>query len=754
MHTPPKDSHAPHSPAVIFLVVALSVFISETIVMLLLHVLPQQSFLVEAAIDASLLVCLIAPMLYYFLFLPMTSHILGRQRVEDTLLKNKEQQFKSMIRASLDGFWITDTRGRFTEVNNAYCQMTGYSQAELLGMSVSDVEAIESPEDTAKHIRKLLETGSDHFETRHRNKSGLIMDLEVSANYSHLNGGMIYSFLRDITARKHAEEKLKLSEQILNRITDSVFLIDLDGNFVYMNEAAWKSRGYTQEEMFGMNLRTLNTPEYNQLIELRMNELLEKGQASYEAAHYCKDGSIMQVEINARITETGGQKLLLAVVRDITERNLMENALLESEEKFRSMSNHTQDALIMMDEAGNISFWNAAAEKIFGYSTAEVLGKELHTFIAPAIYYDAFKKAFGHFRDTGEGAMVGKTRELVALRKGGIEFPVELALASLKLRNKWYAVGIARDISARKSAEEALRESESRLVDMFENLSSGVAIYHASSDLHDFTITAFNTAAERIDSIRREDLIGKSVLEVFPGITEFGLLDVFRRVWKSGVAEHFPITFYQDGRINGWRENYVYKLPNGEIVAIFDDVTKEKQADERIHYLAHYDALTGLPNRSLFADRLQQAISKAKREKTRVALMFIDLDKFKPVNDDLGHNVGDMLLMEVAKRMQNCVRESDTVSRIGGDEFVIMLPSIEAEQHAMLVAEKILYAINQIFELDGHRINISSSIGIAVYPEHGGDEKLLTKNADIAMYNAKNGGRNNVKLYRPDMKAA
>jgi diguanylate cyclase (GGDEF)-like protein/PAS domain S-box-containing protein len=405
----------------------------------------------------------------------------------------------------------------------------------------------------------------------------------------------------------------------------------------------------------------------------------------------------------------------------------------------------------MMDDEGNISFWNAAAEKIFGYSAAEVMGKELHTFIAPAVYYEAFKKVFGHFIATGEGAMVGKTRELVALRKGGSEFPVELALGSVKLKQRWFGVGIARDITERKNAQEMLRENESRLIDMFENLSSGVAIYHYSPEQQSFTFTAFNRAAERIENMHRADLIGKNVLEVFPGMAEFGLLDVFRRVWKSGKAEHFPVTYYQEGLISGWRENYVYKLPNGEIVSIYDDVTKEKQAEERMLYMAHYDALTGLPNRALFSDRLQQALVKAKRGNTLAALMFIDLDKFKPVNDDLGHDVGDLLLKEVAKRMLNCMRESDTVSRIGGDEFVVLLPAIETGQDALKIAEKILYAINLPFELAGHTINISSSIGVAVYPEHGADGKLLTKNADIAMYFAKNGGRNNVKLFKSGM---
>lgn len=254
------------SPALIFLTVALSVFISEALVMLSLHFLPQQSFLVEAITDATLLVALISPTLYYFLFLPMVTHSRERQRAEETLLKNKEEQFKIMIRASLDGFLITDVSGRFLEVNNAYCQMMGYNQEELLNMDVTDVEVIEAPEDTLLHIVKLFEIGSARFETRHRRKDGRILDIEASANYSNFNGGRVYCFLRDITERKHMEE-----------------------------------------------------------------------------------------------------------------------ALQESEEMFRSMSNNTHDALIMMDDEGNISFWNAAAEKIFGYSAQEVMGKELHTFITPAI---------------------------------------------------------------------------------------------------------------------------------------------------------------------------------------------------------------------------------------------------------------------------------------------------------------------------------------------------------------------------------
>ena len=166
-----------------------------------------------------------------------------------------------------------------------------------------------------------------------------------------------------------------------------------------------------------------------------------------------------------------------------------------------------------------------------------------------------------------------------------------------------------------------------------------------------------------------------------------------------------------------------------------------------MQHLAHYDLLTGLPNRALFADRARQALAKAKRDQTELAVMFLDLDKFKQINDTLGHATGDLLLKEAAARMQACLRASDTVARIGGDEFVVLLPSIEAATNAMAVAQKMRQVLDQPFVLAGHTLSISASIGISIYPGHGDDEKQLLKNADIAMYRAKGEGRNRVAFH-------
>ncbi len=180
------------------------------------------------------------------------------------------------------------------------------------------------------------------------------------------------------------------------------------------------------------------------------------------------------------------------------------------------------------------------------------------------------------------------------------------------------------------------------------------------------------------------------------------------------------------------------------------DITEQKTNEESIHHRAQHDALTGLPNRTLLTDRLRQAIIKAKRDTACLALMYLDLDKFKPVNDTYGHPTGDLLLKEVAARMQKCLRESDTVARIGGDEFVVLLPAITAQQDARLIGEQLRSALSKPFDIAGHRLHISASIGIAVYPVHGNNETALSTNADKAMYRAKENGRNAVEIYKLD----
>jgi diguanylate cyclase (GGDEF)-like protein len=254
-----------------------------------------------------------------------------------------------------------------------------------------------------------------------------------------------------------------------------------------------------------------------------------------------------------------------------------------------------------------------------------------------------------------------------------------------------------------------------------------------------------------------EEIVGYDDTKFFDADTAANMRKDDLRVLQNG--ETLQIEETNENLLTGVVDVFLsVKLPlrheDGSIYAlcgISTNISERKDREEHIQHMAQYYALTHLPNRALFNDRLQQAIIAAQRNKAHLALMFIDLDKFKPVNDTYGHGVGDLLLKDVALRIQDCLRESDTAARIGGDEFVILLPAIETQQDASKVGEKIRLALNQPFELAGHTLKIGSSIGVAVYPEHGSDEKLLVKSADIAMYHAKKNGRNNVKIYELGM---
>ncbi len=234
----------------------------------------------------------------------------------------------------------------------------------------------------------------------------------------------------------------------------------------------------------------------------------------------------------------------------------------------------------------------------------------------------------------------------------------------------------------------------------------------------------FSKIVERI--ARGEKVVNKLIEIRTPGSSH----------WiKWVLASYFPIEYQDRPAVLGW----------------FYDITDRKLEEDEVEYEAFHDLLTGLPNRLQLHNRFHKALANAERRHTGLALMFIDLDRFKPVNDQFGHDIGDMLLKAVAGRLVDCLRQSDTAARIGGDEFVVLLSNVRNEQNALMIGEKIRLALEMPFKIAGHMINISSCIGVAIYPEHAEKEEELLKRADIAMYNAKARGRNRVLAYRQGM---
>jgi diguanylate cyclase (GGDEF)-like protein/PAS domain S-box-containing protein len=309
-----------------------------------------------------------------------------------------------------------------------------------------------------------------------------------------------------------------------------------------------------------------------------------------------------------------------------------------------------------------------------------------------------------------------------------------------------------------KQSMAAVEQAESRLQVLSKAIDqSPTSVLITGADT---VIEYVNPYFSKLTGYTLEEAIGKT-----PKILQAsGLTDraTYRQMWGSLLRGEAWTGELANRRKSGeiyWEEVHVAPVKDSEgktthYVGVKLDITDRKQTQSRLTQMAHYDVLTNLPNRTLFFERVTQGLALARRNKNKLALMFIDLDKFKPINDTYGHAVGDLVLQEAARRMATCLRDSDTIGRIGGDEFVVLLPDVDSEDSAAMVADKIRMALNQPFEVDGSTLSISSSIGVALYAEHGGNEIELAKNADFAMYQAKASGRDNVKVFQAGMLGA
>lgn len=423
----------------------------------------------------------------------------SEQKRAELELRRSESQFRSVIEASGDGFCLTDARGFLLHANDAYARLTGYEKDEMVGMHISDFEAEEDPEDTARHIEKVIANGSDLFETRHRRKSGEIRDVEISISYTPDAGGRFFVLVRDITESKKTRQKLRLIETVFNNTSEGIVITDPNGVIIDVNPAYCEITGYSRDEMIGERPNKIKSDRH--------------------------------------------------------------------------------------DDAFYRGMWNALVT---------------------------------------DGRWVG---EIWDRRKNGEVFP------------KWLNINAVRD-------------------------------------------------------------------------------------------EKNALTHY---------------------VGTFSDISVLKGIEQKLEYMAYFDPLTGLPNRILFKDRLENQISNCFRYKKSCAVLFLDLDRFKLINDTLGHSTGDKLLIEAANRLKHCIRDSDTVARFGGDEFTILLSGLKGSDGAAMVAQHIVNTMRQPMVLQGVELHISTSIGIAMYPDDGDNFTTLTRHADAAMYEAKRRGRGQYHFFSEEM---
>jgi diguanylate cyclase (GGDEF)-like protein/PAS domain S-box-containing protein len=391
-----------------------------------------------------------------------------------------------------------------------------------------------------------------------------------------------------------------------------------------------------------------------------------------------------------------------------------------------------------LERDGKILQSNLTGAELLGIERGKLTG---HPFM---LFVDS--KDRSAFRQFLERVLAGQNREYceLALERKGDE-PCLVHIESVADTSDHSCLMAVTDITARKQVEERMRLA----VSVFSSMDEGVLV----SDREN-RIVSVNPAFSEITGYAADEVIGGNPRMLASGKhpPEF-----YREMWERlSTTESWQGEIWNRAK-NGevyikWLSIKQIRDENGQpvhYVAIFSDLTRRKAAaEEYIYHLAYYDALTDLPNRVLLFDRLHQALKTARRDKTQLALLFLDLDEFKAVNDKFGHNIGDQLLQEAATRILACMRESDTAARMGGDEFVILLPGIEGKRDATIVAEKIRNALARPYELSGSSLRLGSSIGIAVYPAQGAEEKTLLNKADAAMYCAKQKGGNNIELFK------
>ncbi len=443
----------------------------------------------------------------------------------------------------------------------------------------------------------------------------------------------------------------------------------------------------------------------------------------------------------------------------LAELNAAQRALTQSEKHYRLLVETMRDVVWIMDPVTlRFRYTSPSVERFRGYTVAEMLEMPMDKTVAPVAVEALRQKIRYYMEEFLSGLYPDKVyvEELPMLRKDGSVVWGEVIAKFYRNEESGQVElhGVTRDISERKQQEAALKESETKLRTLFESTSDAVMLLDEKGffDCNLATLAMFGCESKEIFCTKHPaDL---SPPEQPNGTDSLTLANQHIARANQRGREHFEwvhkrldtgAPFSAEVLLNAMR---IKGRP--VLQAVVRDITERKRAEDEIRRLAFYDALTGLPNRMLLNDRLQQALVVAKREQGRGALMFLDLDKFKQINDTLGHNVGDQLLQQAATRMLKCVRESDTVARIGGDEFIVLLRPMDDVQDALKVAEKIRVVLRQPFEVAGHSLSISSSIGIAIYPEHGSDGVELSKHADIAMYQAKDSGRDNIKLFTPE----
>jgi diguanylate cyclase (GGDEF)-like protein/PAS domain S-box-containing protein len=655
------------------------------------------------------------------------------------------RSYQTLMKSVQDGIHVMDMEGNIVEVNDAFCDMLGYTQEEACQLNIADWNAQWSKQELLARLKNHIGK-SARFDTVHRRKDGTLINVEICTTGVEIEGQpYFFASSRDITERKKSEALIKHHTLVINSVHEGFWGGDIKGNLLEVNPAYADMSGYSVDELLKLNIRQLDATDDDQLVQARIKKVLEQGHDLFETRHRHKDGHLFDVEASVSYIEE--LQRFFAFFRDITGRKLIESKLRLSEQKFGGAFHDSPDAIVISEiNTGLVSEINQSFTNLFGYSEEDVIGRSTIEF---GLWFDKASRNEAISIIESKGYL--HNHEVKHRTKDGRVLTLLASSTQLHFNGTTSLVVHFRDITDRKQIESDLRIAAIA----FESHES-VMITDANG-----VILRVNRAFTDSTGYTPEEALGQT-----PRLFKSGRHDAnfYRTMWETILRTGKWEGEIWDRRKNGevypkWLTITAVKGDDGVVthyVGAHFDITERKAAEEKIKHLAYYDALTGLPNRRLLMDRLQQALASSARSARQGALLIIDLDNFKALNDTLGHDVGDMLLQQVAQRLQPCVREGDTVARLGGDEFVLVLENLseqtlEAAAQTEAIGEKILTALNRPYQLGAHDYRTTSSIGVTLFIGHQSSLEELMKQTDIAMYQAKKAGRNTLRFFDPQM---
>jgi diguanylate cyclase (GGDEF)-like protein/PAS domain S-box-containing protein len=535
---------------------------------------------------------------------------------------------------------------------------------------------------------------------------------------------------------------------LIRNIGIGIYLIQ-NGKFIYVNPFFESVTGYSIKDLLDHNSLDFVHPDDRERVRVIAVENLKTGQSQlpYEYRFIKKNGETLWALERITSIDYAGERASMVSFMDITSRKQLEEALKQSEERFRLILEDIQDNYSEVDLHGSFIFTNNAIVRSLGYSRDELSGMNYRHY-TPAEDVERVFHAFNEVYRTGEPNR-GYTHRMIK-KNGNIGY-AETSITPIRdgTGNITGFRCVGRDVTERVMLENALELSEERYRTIIDEIRDS---YFEVDLAGDFTFVNNATCIDM--GYTRHELLGLNYRVVTAEDEQQGIFSVFNKVFTTGEP-HRGFAFKvvrKDGTIR-YAETSVSLLKDNTGKAtgfrcVGRDATERKLLEHKLSDMAMHDPLTGLANRLLLSDRFQVGQANAQRRGLKMALMSLDLDRFKTVNDTLGHVVGDLLLKGVASRLIGSVRSGDTVARIGGDEFVVLFCDVSSDDDIVIIAGKLVETFNKPLSCEGHKLDITASIGISVYPDDGNTLETLLKNADTAMYEAKQSGRNRFRLHR------